>query len=520
MSEQNLHARNIKGDEVYILEVEKGRKGYYCIGCDAEMEGVRSKIVGRKQFFRHIPLDVSQPERTCTFSNEGYRHKKAILYLLAEKRIKVPSLYKFPPKESEGGLQKITSSHYIEAENVSAGLSFYENNLGAVKFGKSEIIEEKNLLFRPDVIFFDKNNDPILLIEIVDKHKIKPDKLAKIRRIGIDTIRINIPSDSLENIYNNFHITNNTKWVYNNAKERTEYLSISKKSGKELSQDHEIERKFFEESFECRKSEISNLIRGIGKSLGSEQFKGSIQDFGSEISRVETNTKLAENELKKRRNGIEKRVQESFRTEERKLELAEEKFREKAIKFYEESERESEQSEDTAAGIENDIRGEETNLEERYRGKDNSLREEEEEVDIKLRLIEENRISSEGIESTTKDLRGKIKSISTEDKQREGIFRKEKSKFFERKRVETENEGKRFELDKDELQERERATVLKLREEFPDGDYKRNPEFAKRARRLRDAREYIYDFNALEHNRKRYRAAWECFKSGAYKNWI
>ena len=213
--EQNEFAENIKGESIYILDAESGKKGYYCIGCKGEMQAVKSNIAGRKSYFRHDATDVKKIERDCTFSNQNYRHTQAIAILNRIKKIKVPPLYKYPPKNSDGMAIKLKDSELIEAKYTKSELTFYESDEGDVNFGKNPEIDSRNLLIRPDVVFFNSENEPILLIEIVVFHKISNEKLAKIKRLGIDTVQITIPKDSLENIEKSFLSGRKIKWIHN-----------------------------------------------------------------------------------------------------------------------------------------------------------------------------------------------------------------------------------------------------------------------------------------------------------------
>ena len=88
--EQNEFAENIKGEIIYILDAESGKKGYFCIGCKTQMQAVKSKIRDRKSYFRHDATDVKKSQRECTFSNQNYRHSQAMSILNRIKRIKVP----------------------------------------------------------------------------------------------------------------------------------------------------------------------------------------------------------------------------------------------------------------------------------------------------------------------------------------------------------------------------------------------------------------------------------------------
>lgn len=87
--EQNEYAKDIRGLEVYILDVESGQKNYWCIGCGHDMQAIHRMIIGYKPYFRHVAKDVST-ERKWTFSNQEYRHKLAIAIIQESKQIKVP----------------------------------------------------------------------------------------------------------------------------------------------------------------------------------------------------------------------------------------------------------------------------------------------------------------------------------------------------------------------------------------------------------------------------------------------
>ena len=60
--DQNEYAKNIKGEIKFILDVESGRKGYWCLGCHEEMQAVRFTIAHYKSYFRHDAKDVEQKE--------------------------------------------------------------------------------------------------------------------------------------------------------------------------------------------------------------------------------------------------------------------------------------------------------------------------------------------------------------------------------------------------------------------------------------------------------------------------
>lgn len=520
--EQNEFAENIKGETIYILHAESGRKGYFCIGCKTQMQAVRTKIKGRKSYFRHDATDVKKNQRQCTFSNENYRHSQAISILNRIRRIKVPTLYKYPPKNSNGKTIKIRDSEFIEAKYTKSELTFYETDDGEVKYGKNPEINNRNLLIRPDVTFFNLQNEPILLIEIVVTHKIDSEKLAKIKRLGIDTVQVTIPKDSLENIEKSFSLGQKIKWIHNNEQERTEYIYSLNNDTEGISQTDELQRKFFEESFECRKSQVKNLVRAITKSLESEQYRRIEGGFRQEIQRVEINTKRTEEELEKYRDGIRSRVERNFetrreniRTEEKNLDRKEEEHN----IFFEENERA--------------IRERNRTLEERYIKRRTEIEERQREFRESILEVEFFESAEREYREEQQEITGSITGIRKRKEDNIEIrkqlpekykrLRKNAEEWIKRQNTEIESEEKGlpsfFEQRKRDLEsEFERVRGNRV-EQIKGSDYTGESEFSKRLKRILIARSVFNDWNERENTLKRNRTALECFKKGTYKKW-
>lgn len=291
----NLYAFNNKDVEIFILDAQSGRKGYFCLGCKMEMQAVIAKKPNRKSYFRHDPKGV-EGKGKCTYSDETYRHALAKTILQDIKKIKVPPVYKYPPKGEKGFPNLLANSSFINADSVGIEYCFYENDDGSVSFGKSYEPQLKYLLVRPDVTFFDKDKNPILFIELVATHKISEEKLLRIKRLGINTVQVIIPKNSPEAIAGAFTKTNFTKWIYNHEQEYTPYIPVPESNSTGISPIDEIQRLFFEESYSCRATQINNLIRTFRKSLESEHYRSIEQKIKSEISRVEKNTESNRNE--------------------------------------------------------------------------------------------------------------------------------------------------------------------------------------------------------------------------------
>lgn len=324
---KNVYAQNIKGETIHISKAESGKKGYYCIGCTHEMQAKKGDF--RTQHFSHDPKDALLKGK-CTFSDETVRHKIAKDILQILKRIKVPALYKYPPDGIDGRVNLIKESWFIEAHSVRIELPFFENAEGEIEWGKrsdANTKEEKirELLIQPDISFFDKNNKPILLIEVVATHKIDTEKLLKIRRLGINTVEVTIPKGSPEEIENTFLKTERTKWIYNYERENTEYIFLPKRNDEGVLLTDEFERKLLkaEESYECKASQLRNLIRGFTKCLASESYRRIEQSLNEELRRVEGNTERERRRLHELQDKYRREIRDRFESEENQLGVAE-----------------------------------------------------------------------------------------------------------------------------------------------------------------------------------------------------
>jgi len=314
---RNVYAKNIKGEEKHISEVESGRKGYYCLGCDAQVDARKGEKISH--YFAHAPVDV-KIERKCTYSDETYRHKLAKEILQRIKEIRVPPLYKFPPLGLDDKPIKLKNAEIIKAHSVKIERQFYEDEEGNICYGHRVDFEKeikKHLLIQPDVAFFDEEENPILLIEIIATHEIDASKLSKLKRLGINTIQVKIPKDSPERIENTFYRTQRTKWVYNHEQENTTYIPISQGSAKGILPIDKFQRKLLraEESYECRSSQLKNLIRGFRKCLEGEQYRNTLETLRTEIKRVEGNTNRNKERLQELQRKHRKSIQKRFDVE-------------------------------------------------------------------------------------------------------------------------------------------------------------------------------------------------------------
>jgi hypothetical protein len=294
---QNDWAIDIKEKAVHIANAKSGAQGYYCMGCGEEMQGVKFKNPKYQSYFRHHVSNIGTNKIECVVASRNYRERIASAILNRLKSVKVPTLYKYPPKGIEKLPMLLEQSKEINASYVKSELTFYEDEEGNIKWGKNLNIQDRYLLIRPDVTFFDSKDNPILFIEFVVHHKLDIEKISKLNRIGVNTIQIIIPKVPEELIEEATKSVRKYKWVYNELEANTKYVSVPKGNTEEVPPIDEQQRNLFEESFICRTSKINELLRAFEKCLQSESYRRNEQLFDSEISRVTQNTESANQKL-------------------------------------------------------------------------------------------------------------------------------------------------------------------------------------------------------------------------------
>lgn len=556
---------------LYIMDnqVLSGRKGYVCIGCGAEMEARKGD---KRQYFAHVPSSNNSSLPPCKFRDESYRHKIAKEILQRIKRIKIPSLYKYPPTGIDNYPRLIRKSEFVEASTVKNEIQFYEDNDGEIKWGRNMDFKKetnKHLLIRPDVTFFDKKNKPILLIEIVVTNKISSDKYLKIKRLGINTIQIQIPKSSPEYIEKSFSLTKNTEWVYNYEQEKTDYFSLPERTDKGLPSGDEFQRRLssISESYECRAFEINELIRGIRKSLVSERYREVAEGLRREVSRVEENTEKARAELDSLRKQYEESARKSIEAKnekitrgERELKKEEREFEKQHTdlegRYYRKKDKlgtdtvETEEMLETSSGGLEQIETKERELESYHRGEvariEADFEKAKRELDTEAEQIER---EGERVTSYYKSIEGEIREAGTELEANfeEARRRITSNKIRERKNIQDISERRRklpTELERKEKEFREelerekvkfiedrKRTEEQIRNKFEqnriqsiraieDRNINKLSRVQGKIREILDAEESLSSIRKRQSCLKRLRIVKKAFDENAHKNWI
>ena len=555
---QNVYAKNVEQIIIHISEAKSGRQGYFCLGCDRPMQAVKQSKIDRISYFRH-DHNASAGEAKCTYSDETYRHKIAKEYLINFKKVKVPSLYKYPAKGTEGIANLIFKEKYIEASFGMPELSFYEDENGEIHYEKLFPKSENNfLLLRPDITFFDSNAKPILLIELIATHKLTEEKKLRLKRLGIDTIQITIPKDSPESIEHVFEKTNRTKWIYNYEQENAEYIPIPIPDSEGVSSIDEDQRKLFEESYKCRTAQIGNLIRTIKRCVESEQYRTIADDYRSEISRVARNSEAERADIERirgdhklrieaLREGIREKVDARYQSdidtilsERAKLNAEEQQLQEfiskEEAKFASGIEEyrnkiEEQLSKQYPITLDEEQRRY-RELEERYQRKKSEIIRKGESNE---RVIRQSREAIDRLE-----LNVTIKRRDIERERREINFIEEqitKESSFETdfqnqlqsiddqiRRIEKENRNQqvedsaRIESDRNELTKRYQYFCEQFIAAIEGREFEEN-EYTRRYKEQIVDMERIPDYINAKQSYDRYEKAWRCFTEGTYENW-
>lgn len=500
-NEHIAFAFNEDNEEIHISNADSGLKGYWCIGCGGEMKAWKGKIM--PHLFSHY-TKAGEVERKCVFSNEQYRHKIAKEILQRIKEVRVPNLYQKLPKGVSGRRGKISSEKIVYADKVLIEHQFYEDEDGKIRWGRNidfEKSENKNkyFLIQPDVTFLNKEGKPILFIEIEATNKIDDEKKARIRMIGVDTIRISVPKSSREGIQECFFITSHTKWVYNYEQETTPYKRISKGDAETLQAVDSGEGGVFEGdiSFSCRRKEIKGLIQRLKKHLGSRDYQTTLEKLRETELRIERNTenyRIRLQELqRKHRERIKGELQESFEESASTVEQAGRRTEKETLREFDNKEKPLGEEEKRFEGEKEKFEQYYQKVETRYRNLESTYRKAQREYKELQRAFEpecQNEIEEierriETIGGRTRDFEQEKKEVGRLQESWRGYIIGEK-KRIEKLTIGEESAIKEIGEGRKGLAEKYGGIEKGIRSEFTEKERKIEEEFGKERERLEE----------------------------------
>lgn len=364
-------------------------------------------------------------------------------------------------------------------------------------------------------------------------HKISVDKLAKIRCLGINMIQVTVPKDSPEAIRKIFHVTNRTQWIYNHEQEKIKYIPVSKGDDSGVLPIDDFQRSLLEsiESYECRKTQINNLIRGFRKCLEGEQFGNIIHSIRTDLHTVEGNTERAELKLREFQERIREQLEGGYKNEATSLEQEEgefsnyengleQKYRDLEARYFEKrSELENEERVwwRKAADTQDSVR--------RVREEQESIQRKRERIQ---QAIEYSHAEYEGYGRANQGVRAGIgqRRSGLQEKYRkiEDDLRKEFDSREIKLRAEFQSKeskiGEEFESDKariiSEFDELRKQSI----EAINSGDSSGCPRLTERFKGLLNARGNINDIEKKANYIRRMRKAKSILDSKGYQNWL
>ena len=528
----NDWAKVITGKHLHVSLAKSGLRGYYCIGCNKQMQAVKPKNPLHKAYYRHHAANVDKDNIECTFSSTDYRERLAGQMFARLKEISLPPVYKYPPANIDGVPNLLVKKRVVRATTVKLDISFYEDEQGRIVWAKNPEIDKGYFLIKPNVTFFE-NTKPVLFIEFVTSHKVADEKKSILKRLGIDTVQIVIPRASEEEIEKKLKSIHKVKWVYNEVESNTEYIPVQRGNSERISDIDEDQRKLFEESISCRAAQIGNLIRSIRRSLESQSYKHAERQFNVEIERIES-------------------VRDAVRA---RLDELEKNYEREAYGEIEPYEIEIEQGlidlEQQQIAMEQYYRV----LEDRYNRKRDALDDQDRILSGVIRKQLDQGAGGEalgavyearyaGLQRDTERIRGNIgrvineheafrkdlERLKMEERERFGRDKSNESESFERKKRNIEESRIRLESEISSVGESEAEKERGIDAEFESlrnesieridkRDVSGNSELSKRIATLFEIRGFLSNYDERTNTYKRYKAYLDFVRGGAWKTW-
>ena len=249
MIEKSIYnAMNKKGERVNISVSDK-KESYCCIGCEHIVIPHQGKK--NKWTFHH------KANNKCNYSDESLIHKLAKDILFESKCVKTDI--------------GVINATYVEKE-------VYFN-----------LFDGKG--FRPDIVFYDEEKEPVLFIEIIKTNKPDNAKLDKLRTYGLNTLAIHIGmyNNDIENLK---HIIvedlSRKDWIIKNSDYGCRF-SIQETRKSEIQILDEDPRKLFNLglSFKCAIKAVKEFTSRVEKIISNERYRAFIEPYKKEYFKSE-----------------------------------------------------------------------------------------------------------------------------------------------------------------------------------------------------------------------------------------
>lgn len=288
------------GNEIHIRDAPSGAKGYYCRSCGAEM-AAHQKRRRNEAHFQHRPRFAGEVF-DCLWSNESYRHKTAKRLIQQSGQLKLPALHALRPDDYEGPVPRILEAEVFFAHEALVERCVFEDSQGRPRFAHAleydEDPSDKVLLVRPDLVFRNADGHPVLFVEICVTHTPDDRKLARLMRLQVPTVEIQIPGCNSEKELAHFltHNTSHSRWLYHPKQyvyqpDLDNPLSTGRRGRGTVSNKRRL---FGLESLKCRIIRVEDALRGVRKFLAGVEHTerrtaatARLAELGAEETRLE-----------------------------------------------------------------------------------------------------------------------------------------------------------------------------------------------------------------------------------------
>lgn len=461
-------AETKEGLRIEIFNAPSGRGDYFCRSCKNEMVAVHRKIPRAMSYFRHYVPDPTSRKK-CTYSDFEERVKVALELLQQSKSIKVPSIYMYPPDGSDGPPYKISAPKDIKAYKILTSRYFYEDSDQNLHWGDERQISELKFLLKADAVLFDQKDEILLLVVFAKSHAMNNDLKDRILCLRINTVQITLPRESVEGIGKVFQKTHHTKWLYNKDYATTKYVRLPDGHSDGIPEVDELQRRFFEENFYCRRSQITRAVRKITKYLESQQYRDAEDTIRAQIERIDQE----ENDFAKEYRELEERIKDEIRAEYKIIE---------------------DELESRRAAIHPAIA---------------EISEEQRDIDAKLdsELVSDTAFGN-AVSTRKREIENSIAKI--------GRDIEAGTRRIEKIRKDQEALAGKFRSQEEELDRDHRESVKRIN----DRDMYGNTELSGRIREIFEVGRIIDNYAAQYPTYVRYQKAWRSIRNGDFKNWI
>jgi len=543
--ENHEYARSVAyGGVIHITNVkESGRHDFTCLGCYKPMQAILRKIHGPKPYFRHDVMDVPVYER-CPFSNVQARRLIALEAIQLDKQLRLPPVYKLPPKGTAGLAIPLQGAQTMYFGSVKRHLHCFETAGGDLMLDNEPASEDDLHLFTADAVGYDEDDNPILLILISDgkRKKMDVDLMASLPILGIDAVVITPPRSTPEEIHKAVMTGKNIKWLYNNDEREFNYHSLSADLPAGIPAADVDEGFLFEETFDCRTSEINNLIRTFNKFLGTESYRKAEQhnrriigETELAIARAEEQWDEFEDEYRTASESAHQRELDEVDERRDRLGTAKAEFSGYYQDLDERYRRKKRELEEEARVLESSIRAAElapnssgrsiaARRSEIERNDQSARRRMDELFERELRSVDSQRT---GIERTLASERAaveRLRELVAKEPGRLERLRREKATEFDRLEANETAAIEQLQADGENLAERLGKQFEELRNRTTQAAEERDADgttgFSRRLKALLDGRGYLLAITNAQSDYRRHRAAKEFLESPAGEAWL